>query len=63
MKNRARKHPDTVRLDRVLEDKDLVLVINRYGHGAAGNTAVCIYDRADIDAVLASERKAKGERG
>lgn len=47
---------DTRRLDRILADNEgIVVEVNRYGKGAAGNSMVGIETREDIDAVLKME--------
>jgi hypothetical protein len=50
---------DTRRLDRLLREPDLSMVINKYGAGAAGNSCVSIDSREDIDVVLKREREAE----
>ena len=56
------KITDKMRLDRVLAErvstKNFVMEINRYGAGAFGNPVVSFDSRADIDAVIKSERAA-----
>lgn len=69
MTKKPRRTPsDTERLDRVLagiktDGTDIIVRINRYGFcheegHALGNPSVTIYDRADIDAVIRSEKAA-----
>lgn len=67
-KPKRRAISDGERLDRILRELgpsgDIIVRINRYGYEsdgshASGNPSVCIENRADIDAVILSERRAQ----